>query len=444
MGLYLTSYKDRMDISQVLYHPHVPLVTTRTMFYNHVCDMPAGENAIVAIMSYIGYNQEDSIIINKSAVDRGLFRGETLKKYHSEISKNPSTSQDDIFTKPDKNKVTGMKQADYSKLNENGFVPEETEIEPHTIIIGKASPIQPTGNNNKVYKDSSTIYKQPVKGVVDRVHTGIYNADGYEMYNVKIRTERIPVIGDKFSTRHGQKGTIGILLDQKDMPFTEEGMVPDIILNPHAMPSRMTIAQLIECIASKIAANDGIFFDGTPFNDYDVRQLPKLLEKVGYKDFGSETMYCGITGKKMEAKIFIGPTYYMRLKHMVNDKVHARARGPRQALTRQPLEGRVRDGGLKIGEMEKDAMVAHGIGQFLKERMMETSDITTVHICDNCGLLATKMMDKEIWYCTLPKCRNSGISKINVPYAFKLLIQELMSVNIASRIKTDNTINNYS
>lgn len=440
MGIYLTSYKDRMDISQILYHPQVPLVTTKPMFYNHVYDMPAGENAIVAILSYTGYNQEDSIIVNKSAIDRGLFRGDTLKKYHSEIAKNPSTSQDDIFTKPDKNKVTGMKQGNYDKLNENGFVPEETEIDNQTIIIGKVSPIQPTGNNNKVYKDNSEIYKQPVKGVVDRVHTGIYNSDGYEMYNVKVRTERIPVVGDKFSTRHGQKGTIGILLEQKDMPFTEEGIIPDVILNPHAMPSRMTIAQLIECLASKIAAIEGLFFDGTPFNDYDVRQLPKLLEKAGYTDFGSETMYCGLTGKKMQAKIFIGPTYYMRLKHLVNDKVHARARGPRQALTRQPLEGRVRDGGLKIGEMEKDAIIAHGIAQFQKERMMETSDITTVRVCDNCGLLASKMMDKDIWTCLMPQCRNAGISQINVPYAFKLLVQELMSVNIAPRIKTENGI----
>ena len=442
MGIYLTSYKDRMDISQILYHPQVPLVITKPMFYNHTYDLPSGENVIVAIMSYTGYNQEDSIIVNQSAIDRGLFRGDTLKKYHSEIAKNPSTSQDDIFAKPDKNKVTGMKQANYDKLNENGFVPENTEIDNQTIIIGKISPIQPTGNNNKVYKDNSEIYKHPNKGVIDRIHNNIYNSDGYEMYNVKVRTERVPVIGDKFSTRHGQKGTIGITYPQKDMPFTEEGIVPDIILNPHAMPSRMTIAQLIECIASKIAAIDGILFDGTPFNNYDVRQLPKLLEKVGYKNYGSETMYCGLTGRKMEAKIFIGPTYYMRLKHLVDDKVHARARGPRQALTRQPLEGRVRDGGLKIGEMEKDAMVAHGISQFLKERMMETSDITTIRICDNCGLLAQKMMDKDVWICPLQKCRNLGVSQVNVPYAFKLLIQELLSINIALRIKTKNSIYN--
>ena len=238
--------------------------------------------------------------------------------------------------------------------------------------------------------------------LIDRVHNNIYNSDGYQMYNIRVRMERKPVIGDKFTNRHGQKGTIGILLPQKDMPFTESGIVPDLIMNPHAVPSRMTVGQLIECMSSKIGALEGKFIDGTPFNDYDIYELPKILKKLGYSPSGTEVMYCGMTGKKMEAQIFIGPTYCMRLKHMVQDKVHSRSQGPRQALTRQPLEGRSRDGGLKIGEMEKDAMVAHGIGQFLKERMMETSDITKLTICDNCGLFAQKVMDKEYYSC--PNC----------------------------------------
>jgi hypothetical protein len=245
-----------------------------------------------------------------------------MKKYHSEIQKNPSTSQDDIFMKPDRNKVTGMKQGNYDKLNEKGFVPEETEIDDEDIIIGKVSPIQPTGNNNKVYKDSSEIFKSNVPGVIDRVHTNIFNSDGYEQYNVRVRMERKPIIGDKFASSYGQKGTLGIALPQKDMPFTEEGMIPDLIMNPHAIPSRMTVAQLIECMSAKIGAIDGTFMDGTPFNDYNVRDLPNILKKLGYDAYGTETMYCGITGRKIEAKIFIGPTYYMRLKHMVLDKVH--------------------------------------------------------------------------------------------------------------------------
>lgn len=350
IGVYLSSYKDRMDISQILYNPQVPLVQTQGMKYNGCLDLPYGENAIVAICSYTGFNQEDSIIFNQSAIDRGIFRADTIKKDSSVIEKNPSTSQDDIFTKPDRNKVTGMKHGSYEKLNDKGYVPEETEINNEDIIIGKISPMQPTGNNNKVYKDSSKIFKSNIPGVIDRVHTGVYNAEGYEMYNMRIRLERKPIVGDKFSSRHSQKGTIGIIYKQKDMPFTESGIVPDLILNPHGFPTRMSVAHFIETLASKEAAETGNFVDGTPFNDYDVSQLPVALKKLGYSPFGTEVMYCGITGRKMDAEIFIGPSYNIRLKHMVQDKVHGRARGPKQALTRQPLEGRSKDGGLKIGK----------------------------------------------------------------------------------------------
>jgi len=233
IGLYATSYKDRMDISQVLYYPQIPIVTTKTMEYNNCLDLPYGENAIVAIASYNGYNQEDSMVFNQSAIDRGLFRADILKKYHSEIDKNPSTNQDDLFSKPDKNKVADMKQGDYSKINEKGYVPEETDIKNETFIIGKVSHIQPTGNDSKALKDNSEIFKSNVDGVIDRVHKDIYNAEGYGMINVRVRTERIPEIGDKFSNRHGQKGTLGIALQQKDMPFTSDGLVPDLIMNPH-------------------------------------------------------------------------------------------------------------------------------------------------------------------------------------------------------------------
>jgi DNA-directed RNA polymerase II subunit RPB2 len=236
-----------------------------------------------------------------------------------------------------------------------------------------------------------------------------------------------------------QKGTVGILLPEKDMPFTEEGIVPDIIMNPHSLPKRMTVAQLIESVASKIGANTGEFIDGTPFNNYDVSQLPELLKKSGYEPYGNETLYNGITGSKMVTQVFIGPTYYMRLKHMVLDKVHSRSTGPRQALTRQPLEGRSRDGGLKIGEMEKDAMVAHGVGQMLKERMNETSDIHKTYVCDDCVRFASKVFDKDYYHCQ--GCNNSTrISAITIPYACKLLFQELTSVNILPRIKTEQSI----
>lgn len=220
------------------------------------------------------------------------------------------------------------------------------------------------------------------------------------------------------------------------MPFTAEGMTPDLIFNPHGMPTRMTMGQLAETLASKAAANIGELFDGTPFSDYDVTEIPKVLKELGMDEYGTEEMYCGMTGRKMKARIFIGPMFYLRLKHMVLDKVHSRSMGPRQAITRQPMEGRSKDGGLKIGEMEKDAMVAHGIGQFLKERMMENSDITTVMVCDKCGTFATKVMDKDYYVCN--NCGNhTDFSNVAMPYAFKLLTQELTSVNILPRIKAD-------
>ena len=243
-----------------------------------------------------------------------------------------------------------MKQGSYDKLNDKGFVPEETEIDNEDIIIGKISPIQPTGNNNKVYKDSSKDFKSNIKGVIDRVHTGVYNAEGYEIYNVRVRMERKPICGDKFTNFHGNKGVISIVYPQKDMPFTESGMVPDMILTPLGFPSRMSIAHFVECMASKQAAETGKFVDGTPFNNYDVKQLPQVLKKLGYSPYGTEKMYCGLTGRMIDAEIFVGPVYMIRLKHMVQDKIHGRARGPKQALTRQPLEGRSRDGGLKIGK----------------------------------------------------------------------------------------------
>jgi DNA-directed RNA polymerase II subunit RPB2 len=441
IGTYLTSYKDRMDISQILYHPQIPIVTTQAMKYNGCLDLPYGENAIVAVCSYNGYNQEDSIIFNETSIQRGVFNADTLKKVSSEILKNPSTSQDDLFTKPDRNVVTGMKQGNYDKLNDKGYAPEETIIENNDAIIGKISPIQPTGNNNKVYKDSSSIFKANMTGVIDRVHTGVYNSDGYEMYNLRIRMERTLMVGDKMTTRHGQKGTVGITYPYKDMPFTESGIVPDLILNPHGFPSRMSLGDFIECIASKVGSETGSFIDGTPFNNYDVSQFPEALKKLGYSPHGTEVMYCGLTGRKMDVEIFIGPMYNVRLKHMVLDKIHSRARGPKQALTRQPLEGRSQDGGLKIGEMEKDAIAAHGMAQFLKERLMETSDITKVHVCDICGLFASKVIDRE--YYTCKGCHNSTkISAVVIPYACKLLFQELTSVNILPRIRTEKTINN--
>jgi DNA-directed RNA polymerase II subunit RPB2 len=263
-----------------------------------------------------------------------LFRSMSLKKYVTSLQKNQSTSQDDVFMKPDPTKVTGMRQGSYDKLNDKGFVPEETIIENGDIILGKVSPIQQVGNSAKIFKDSSETYRAHASGVVDKVYTNIYNPDGYEMRKMRVRSERMPRNGDKFSSRHGQKGTVGITLKQSNMPVTKNGLTPDIIVNPNAIPSRMTIGQLVECLVGKVAAIKGHEADGTPFNAVDVESIKDELEKLGYNRQGYEYLYNGMTGQKMKTMICIGPTYYQRLKHLVEDKIHSRSRGPRTLLTR--------------------------------------------------------------------------------------------------------------
>ena len=444
-GIFATNERFRMDIGYRLANPSYPLVQTRAMKYLNTLDLPNGENVIVAIACYSGYNQEDSLIFNQSSLDRGLFRSYVLKKYTDEIKKNPSTSQDDKFTKPDPSKVSGIRKANYEKLNMAGYVPEETKIENGDIIIGKVSPIDPgSDNQSKIFKDTSQVYKSNVSATIDKVYTGVYNSDGYEMYSVQIRSERTPNIGDKFASRHGQKGTCGIILSSADMPFTKDGIQPDVIMNPNAVPSRMTVGQLLECVLGKVSALRGHFSDATPFNDYNIEEATEILKSYGFNEHGFEDLYCGMSGKKIRSKIFIGPTFYMRLKHLVQDKIHGRARGPRQVLTRQPPEGRARDGGLRFGEMERDCMIAHGMGQFLKERLVNTSDQYFVHVCSSCGLFARKKPDKNIYICQLCNQRNNIYTthKVEIPYAFKLLIQELEAINIVPKIKVETDIYN--
>jgi len=433
MGIYATNYRHRSDISYILYHPQIPLVTSKGAQYTNTLQLPAGENAIVAIATYTGYNQEDSIIINKSAIDRGLFRSMTLKKYE-DISKksNSQTVVEDEFGIKDKSLVKGIneKERNYNKINEKGFAPEETKLFNGDIIIGKVSPI--TDGNGKLYRDESQAYKFNISGYVDKVWPKIYDGDGYQMIKMRIRSERIPIIGDKFCSRHGQKGTIGITLRSEDMPFSKNGIQPDIIINPCCLTSRMTIGQLFESITSKTSALQGKITEAMPFNKLSIEEVNEILKSYGYEENGYETLYCGMTGNKIRVKIFIGPTYYLRLKHMVADKIHSRAKGPRQLLTRQPPEGRALNGGLRFGEMERDAMIAHGCSQFLKERLVDTSDIYNIEVCNKCGIIATKMINKDVYYCMT--CNGTEISKVTVPYAFKLLIQELMAINILPKI----------
>jgi len=291
--------------------------------------------------------------------------------------------------------------------------------------------------NNKEYKykDSSTTIKKNETGYIDSNYIGI-NEDGYRFCKVRIRSPRSPEIGDKVSSRHGQKGTVGMTYRQSDMPFTKDGIVPDIIINPHAIPSRMTIAQLLECILGKSCALLGYEGDGSGFNGTNIEDLIRILENQGFDGTGNEILYNGLTGEQMKTSIFMGPTYYQRLKHMSGDKIHSRAGGPIVAMTRQPSEGRSSHGGLRFGEMERDCMISHGSAYFLKERMLDVSDKYSVYVCNTCNLISPGNLEDNIFECK--KCKNySDFTKIYLPYACKLLLQELMCMNIGPRLLTD-------
>ena len=359
MGVYVTNYENRMDkTAYVLNYPTRPLVDTRIMNMIQLNKIPSGTNVIVAIMTHTGYNQEDSLLFNQGSLDRGLF---VATIYHTEKDedKQKINGDEEIRCKPDQAKTKGMKFGNYNKVNSKGVIPENTLVENRDIIIAKVTPIKENRNDHtKVikYEDQSRIFRTAEETYVDKNYID-RNGDGYNFAKVRLRTVRKPVIGDKFSSRHGQKGTIGNIIPEDDMPFTKSGVRPDIIINPHAIPSRMTIGQLKETVLGKTLVSLGLFGDGTSFGDFDVKDICKELLKVGYEAHGNELMYNGLTGEQLECNIFMGPVFYQRLKHMVNDKTHSRSIGPMVNLTRQPAEGRSRDGGLRFGEMERDCEV---------------------------------------------------------------------------------------
>ena len=431
MGMYVTNFDKRMDkTSYVLTYSMRPMVDTRIMNMLGLNNIPSGEMVIVAIGTYSGYNQEDSIIFNKGALDRGLF---SATVYHTEKDEDKKVYGDEeIRCRPDKSKTKGLKFANYDKLNEQGLMPENSLVENKDVIIGKVIPIKENKNDHtKVikYVDQSRLYRTHEETYIDKNYVD-RNGDGYTFCKVRIRTTRKPVIGDKFSSRHGQKGTIGIILPEEDMPFTASGIRPDIIINPHAIPSRMTIGQLKETLLGKVLIELGMFGDGTSFNDLTVKSISEELLKCGYEAHGNEVMMNGMTGEQLETSIFIGPAFYQRLKHMVNDKQHSRSFGPMVVLTRQPAEGRARDGGLRFGEMERDCMVSHGASRFTRGRIYDASDKFSVNICKKCGMIAAYNDNKEIHYCNT--CENRvDFSYVEIPYACKLLFQELITMNVA-------------
>ena len=436
IGIYVTNYQRRMDkTAYVLTYPHRPLVDTRLMQMIQLAEIPSGAPLIVAIMSYTGYNQEDSVLVNQGAIDRGMF---SATIYHTEKDEDKKINGDEeIRCHPDVSKTKGMKFGNYDKLNQRGVMPANTFIENRDIIMGKVIPIKDNRNDpTKIvkYEDISRVYHTSEECYVDKSYIDT-NGEGYCFCKVRVRAFRKPVIGDKVSSRMGQKGTIGNIIPERDMPFTKDGIRPVIIINPHAIPSRMTIGQLKETLLGKVLVNLGLFGDGTSFGEYDIKDISKELLKVGFEMNGNEILYNGLTGEQIKSDIFIGPVFYQRLKHMVNDKQHSRSIGPMVNFTHQPAEGRSRDGGLRFGEMERDAMVGHGASRFTRGRMYDCSDKYEVHVCRKCGIIASYNDERSIHFCKT--CENrADFALVQIPYACKLLFQELATMNVAPRIMT--------
>ncbi|OIR57198.1 MAG: DNA-directed RNA polymerase II subunit RPB2 [Amphiamblys sp. WSBS2006] len=439
MGVSLTNYQNRLDTTtNILYYPQKPHVTTHAMKYLHFRELPAGQNPVVAIMCFTGYNQEDSLIFSQSAVDRGLFRSFLYTTYFDQENRVGAT-QKESFEKQDPRTSLWMKTKSYDKLESDGLVAPGTRVTEKDIIIGKAAPLleksDELGQRTREHRscDASTALKATTIGIVDSVILST-NTEGNRFTKTCVRSKREPQVGDKFASRHGQKGTIGMLYRQEDMPFTQEGVIPDIIINPHAIPSRMTIGHLIECLLGKVSACLGVEGNASPFTDVTVDGISEALCGCGYQKRGYEIFYNPMTGHKFEAQIFFGPIYYQRLKHMVDDKIHARARGPVQIMTRQPVEGRSRDGGLRFGEMERDCIISHGASFFLKERLCDVSDAYNVHVCNLCGLFAVANRRRNTYECNI--CQNkTEITEVCLPYAFKLMVQELLSMGIKACLR---------
>jgi DNA-directed RNA polymerase II subunit RPB2 len=446
IGISAMNYDKRMDkTTYTLNYPTRPLVDTRIMDFLSLNKIPSGCQIHVAIMSYTGYNQEDSVLINQGAIDRGLFAA-TI--YHTEKDEDKNVIRDEIIRcRPDPSKTKSIKHGNYDKINSHGFIPENSLVENRDIIISKVVPIKENRNDpTKVikYEDQSKSFRTTEETYIDKNYTG-RNGEGCNFAKTRVRVLRKPVIGDKFSSRHGQKGTVGNIIPECDMPFTKDGLRPDIIINPHAIPSRMTIAHLKETLLGKVLIELGMFGDGTSFGNLDVYTITKELQKCGFEGYGNEILYDGVTGRQLETSIFIGPVFYQRLKHMVNDKEHSRAIGPVVNLTRQPAEGRSRDGGFRIGEMERDVMIAHGMSKFCRERMYDVADKYAMHVCKKCGMTATfNNGDKGMMRCkqnmTVHRCNTcdnvSDFSYVEVPYAYKLMSQELQTINVVPRLIT--------
>ena len=452
VGMYVSNFRNRFDTSaHVLFYPQKPLINTQLSKYSMSEYLPTGMNAIVAVGCYSGYNQEDSIIFNKSALQRGLFRSCYFKSYEGkEITDNKGGTKDIIFTNGMTDDVKLSNEYTRNNLEDSGIIKEGSYVRENSVLISKYTSVEtPSGNENM---DSSVVVKKNGDGVVDKVFCDYTNKDKERLCKVRIVTTRQPSLGDKFASRHGQKGVIGMVLEEKDMPYTKDGIVPDIIINPHAFPSRMTIGQFIESFTGKVCSLQGFYADATPFTDINFDEIANVLENNDFEKYGNEILYSGIHGKQLTSKIFIGPTYYQRLKHMVIDKINARDTGKMTLKNRQPPSGKRAGGGLRIGEMERDALISHGVLGFVKESVMERSDKFRASISENAGHFAVGNFAQNRFVCpsvdgplnfTISKplieletgnSTQTDIIPVHIPYNMKMLIQECEAMSISPRL----------
>lgn len=434
-GIYFSNFNLRLDTDvSVLIYPQKPLA--RSFTYDCIESYPAGQNVVVAVMPYEGYNIQDAVVLNKGSVDRGLGRIIYYKPYSS-VELNYAGRLKDDFCIPDKSVSKYRSEDSYKYLEEDGIIYPEAEVKEGDVLIGKVSPPKFLSDLREISmhtkKDNSTVIKQEEEGTVDMVFV-TQDSEGNKLAQIRIRDTRKPEVGDKFATPHGQKGVIGLIVEEESVPFSVNGIKPDIIFNPHGIPSRMTAGYLLEVLASKVAALSGRIVDTTAFCGTELGTLEENLKKLGFRYDGKEIMYNPITGERMPVKIFVGTMYYLRLKHMVKNKLHARASGKIALLTRQPIEGRAKGGGLRLGEMEQQALVGHGASLLLKERY--DSDKVIIHICEKCGALALDDQIRKKKIC--PICQSNKIEPVEVSYAFKLLVEELEGMNILTKFELKN------
>jgi DNA-directed RNA polymerase subunit B len=420
-------------------YAQTPMVSTKAINLLGLDDRPTGQNCVVAVLPFEGYNIEDAIVFNKSSVERGLGRTFFYRVYEAESKQYPGGMKDTFELPASDANIRGFRgEKAYRLLEQDGAIMHEAVVTGGDILIGRTSPprfmeeYKEFEVKGPYRRDTSVGVRPSENGVVDTVIM-TQSIEGGKMYKIRVRDMRIPEIGDKFASRHGQKGVIGMLVNQEDLPYTEDGVVPDIMINPHAFPSRMTVGQFMESLGGKAASLRCRTVDGSAFLGEKLDDLKPILEEHGFKYSGKEVMYEGRSGKRFPAEVYIGVVYYQKLHHMVADKIHSRARGQVQMLTKQPTEGRARGGGLRFGEMERDCLIAYGASMMLKDRLLEESDKAEVNLCEKCGLLSYYDVKQRRYICRVDGDK-AKISSVVIAYAFKLLLQEMMSLNIAPRL----------